>query len=146
MAYEPDTKLRDLRKNGQVVQPDVENMPDDNGWPKPLTDPSTPYKIGVTNGKNGEQSNVDPKISQDSWSLTEGKSGGAATPEADGQDGQRAGDESTSQKIFSDPSGTGASAPAKQWQDEGDGGGRGNSWDKTSQQVREEHHDPEGEN
>lgn len=49
----------DLRKNMQVVQPNVEYTPDNNGWPEPLTDPSSPLKQSVTNGRNGEQNNME---------------------------------------------------------------------------------------
>ena len=139
----------DIRKNGQVVQPNVEQMPDDNGWPEPLTDPSTPYKIGVTNGKNGEQTQMDGmKTSQDIWSLTEGKSGGAVTPEADGQDGQRAPggeQQNTSQNIWSDPSGM-KDGYIKQPDVDGDTPVRSKDPLKTSQQAIGDIHDPEGDN
>lgn len=139
--YEADTKLRQLRKNGQVVQPNVEFSPDNNGWPEPLTDPSTPYKIAVNDGKNGEVKDMDGmKTSQDTWSLPEGSPAGGA-PEAQGTSGQRASGEKTSQKTWSDPGGGGAKVPEKQWLNDGDQGGRGNMWNKTSQQKRSEHHD-----
>lgn len=134
----------DIRKNGQVVQPNVEQTPDNNGWPEPLTDPSTPYKIAVTDGKNGEQSNMDGlKTSQDIWSLTEGNAG-SGNSEADGVSGQRASGDKVSQKIWSDPAGKAPSAPAKQWQDP-DESVRSSDPLKTGQQSDGEHHDPAGE-
>jgi hypothetical protein len=105
MAYEPDTNLRATRKNGQVVQPNVEFVPDNNGWPEPLTDPSTPYRISVTNGKNGESKMDDGlKTSQDAWHLPEGTTPVSAV-QPDGLDGQRGSQDSISQKIWSQPGG-----------------------------------------
>lgn len=73
MAEGPDT-----RKNAQVRQPGIEgyDVADGDGWPTPLTDPSNPLKVTVTNGSHGEQRNFDPVSTsiQDQLSLTEGKS------------------------------------------------------------------------
>lgn len=81
MDYTPE-----LRKNGQVVQPNVEQMPDNNGWPEPLTDESNPVGMKVTVGKNGESTMNDGiSTSQNQtggWSLGEGKAPGATTPVA----------------------------------------------------------------
>jgi hypothetical protein len=49
MDYEPK-----LRRNGQVVQPNIEYTPEGNGWPEPLTDESNPIRHTVTAGRNGE--------------------------------------------------------------------------------------------
>lgn len=45
-----------LRKNMQVVQPNVTQLPENNGWPEetPLSDPSNPLGRKVTVGRNGE--------------------------------------------------------------------------------------------
>lgn len=56
--------MNDIRKNGQVNQPNVTNVPDNNGWPEPLTDPSNPYARKVTVGRNGESMAGDIKTSQ----------------------------------------------------------------------------------
>lgn len=136
--------MSDLRKNGQVVQPNVEYMPDDNGWPKPLTDPSDPYKVKVTNGKNGEQKDMDgEKTSQDSWSLTEGSSSGAASQPA-GESGQRGSDYSTSQTIWSDPAGK-KDGGATQPDIDGDTSVKNSDPLKTSQQGSDDHDKPEGD-
>lgn len=54
--------MPDLRRNLQVNQPGIvgNEVNDKNGWPTPLTDPSNPLKMAVTNGSNGEQRNFDP--------------------------------------------------------------------------------------
>lgn len=54
--------MSDTRKNLQVRQPGIEgyDVSDKNGWPTPLTDPSSPLKFSVTNGSNGTQKNFDP--------------------------------------------------------------------------------------
>lgn len=143
--YSPDTDLRSTRKNGQVVQPNIEYTPDDNGWPEPLTDPSTPYKIGVTNGKNGETMQVDTKTSQDSWHLPEGAPGAGGTqPEGD-LSGQRGSEANVSQKIWSAPEGDKPSG-ATQPDIDGDTSVRSSNPLQTSQQAAGEHHDPEGSN
>lgn len=48
--------MNPLRKNLQVVQPNIEFTPENNGWPedKPLTDPSSPLGLNVTVGRKGE--------------------------------------------------------------------------------------------
>lgn len=51
--------MPDNRRSLQVNQPNVINLPDNN-WPEPLTDPSNPLKMTVTNGGNGTQKNFDP--------------------------------------------------------------------------------------
>lgn len=71
--------MPDNRVNLQINQPGIEgnDVNDKNGWPVPLTDPSSPLKMAVTNGSNGEQRNFDPVATkgQDQLSLTEGKVG-----------------------------------------------------------------------
>lgn len=54
--------MPDNRPNIQVNQPGIQGNKeeDKNGWPTPLTDPSSPIKVAVTNGSNGEQKNFDP--------------------------------------------------------------------------------------
>ena len=147
MAYEPNTKLRNLQKGGQVVQPNIELPPDNNGWPDPLTDPSSPYKVSVTNGKNGEQNNMDKtetsQATTGGWHLAEGRSGGAETQPA-GLDGQRAKSESTSQPIWSDPGGRmSPPMPSQQWTNEDAMNRKDKNPLQTSQQIRNEHHAPE---
>lgn len=72
--------MSDLRKNGQVVQPNVEYAPDNNGWPEALTDPSSPIRQNVSIGKNGESKmNDGNKTSQDTWSRPEGTPPSSAT-------------------------------------------------------------------
>jgi len=70
--------MPDNRPNLQVKQPTIQGYgPDDqNGWPNPLTDPSSPLKVAVTNGSNGSQRNFDPVATQgqDQLSLAEGHS------------------------------------------------------------------------
>lgn len=53
--------MPDLRKNLQVRQPtnQGDDVNDGNGWPTPLTDPSSPLKMVVTSGGNGTQTNKD---------------------------------------------------------------------------------------
>lgn len=67
-----------LRKNLQVHQPGIEgdDVNDGNGWPSPLSDPSNPLKMAVTNGSSGEQRNFDPTSTagQNQLSLAEGSS------------------------------------------------------------------------
>ncbi len=69
----------DLRRNLQVNQPHIEGneVNDKNGWPDPLCDDSSPLKMAVTNGSNGEQRNFEAMAcdGQDQLSLTEGKVG-----------------------------------------------------------------------
>lgn len=146
MAYEPDTKLRQLRKNGQVVQPNTELVPDNNGWPEPLTDESSPYKIGVTNGKNGESSMNDgintSQKSTGGWHLPEGEKSGPATNEASGTDGQRGSNDNVSQNIWSQPATT--TGPATQPNTDGDEKVRSGNPLETSQQAIGAHHKPEG--
>ena len=69
---------RNLRVNLQTNQRFEGNeVNDGNGWPVPLCDPSSPLKMAVTNGGNGEQRNFDPvaTMGQDQLSLAEGKVG-----------------------------------------------------------------------
>ena len=72
--------MPDNRKNLQVRQPGIEgyDVADKNGWPTPLTDPSNPLKMAVTNGSSGEQKNFDPVSTsrQKELSLPEGSSKG----------------------------------------------------------------------
>jgi len=44
----------------QVNQPNIEQLPQGNGWPTPLVDPSGTLKMAVTNGQSGSQKNIDP--------------------------------------------------------------------------------------
>lgn len=130
-----------IRKSGQVVQDHIEYVPDNNGWPEPLTDPSTPYKIGLTNGKNGEQKQVDTKTSQDTWSRPEGDSSGSASqPDTSAQ---RASGEKTSQPIWSLAEGQNAKG-GTQPNTDGDSSVRSSDPLKTSQQAASDHHRPEG--
>lgn len=48
--------MSDLRKNLQVKQQNIEQLPENNGWPtdEPLSDPSSPLGRKVTVGRNGE--------------------------------------------------------------------------------------------
>lgn len=68
-----------LRKNGQVVQPNVEQMPEGNGWPDPLTDESDPVGMKMSVGKNGES------IMNDGINTSQAKTGGWHLAEGDGQ-------------------------------------------------------------
>lgn len=69
---------REYRKNGQVVQPNVANVPDNNGWPEPLTDTSNPIKHTVSIGRLGESKNIPgDKTAQDARHLPEGSYGGS---------------------------------------------------------------------
>lgn len=141
MAYEPDTNLRAIRKNGQVVQPSTEYVPDNNGWPDPLTDESSPYRVTVTNGKNGESKMDDGlKTSQDAWHLPEGTTPVSAV-QPEGLDGQRASNDNVSQKIWSQAGGSGA----KPLQPDLDGDTSVRSSDplKTSQMASDDHATPE---
>ena len=54
--------MPDNRRNLQINQPGIQGNEtvDKNGWPTPLTDPSNPLRVKVTNGSNGEQRNFDP--------------------------------------------------------------------------------------
>lgn len=46
--------MSDQLKNFQTKQPHIEYPPEGNGWPEPLTDPSSPLGKKVTVGRNGE--------------------------------------------------------------------------------------------
>jgi hypothetical protein len=100
MAQEPT-----LRRNGQVVQPNVEQMPEGNGWPTPLTDESNPVQMKVQDGKNGESIMNDgintSQTKTGGWSLTEGSAPASATqPNTQGDEAVRSGDPlKTSQQI-----------------------------------------------
>lgn len=52
--------MPDLRRNLQVKQDTVQgdDVNDGNGWPTPLTDPSSPLKMVVSNGSRGEISGI----------------------------------------------------------------------------------------
>jgi len=75
----------DVRRNLQVSQPGIEGdeVTDGNGWPKPLTDPSSRLKMAVTTGSNGSQRNFDPTSTSqqdaDEHHLTEGSNSAKAT-------------------------------------------------------------------
>lgn len=70
--------MPDNRNNLQVRQPHIEGYEkaDKNGWPDPLVDPSSPLKMKVTNGSNGEQiaKTLMATAGQDQLSLAEGRS------------------------------------------------------------------------
>lgn len=70
--------MPDNKRNLQIRQPGIEgyDVDDKNGWPTPLTDPSNPLRMKVTNGSNGTLSNFDPTSTsgQAGLSLPEGKS------------------------------------------------------------------------
>ena len=51
--------MPDVRRNLQVKQPNVEFPPEGNGWPVDLNDQSSPMRISVKVGKNGEGSMKD---------------------------------------------------------------------------------------
>jgi hypothetical protein len=99
---------RKLRPNLQVSQPGIEGdaVNDGNGWPTPLTDPSNPLRMGVTNGSNGSQSNKDliSTSQQDSGAhhLAEGYPNGGATNKPQGSHGNEI---ETSQQNAGDYSG-----------------------------------------
>lgn len=148
MGYKPDTKLRDYRKNGQVVQPFIENPPDNNGWPEPLTDPSVPYQIKVNDGQNGEQTTMsDTNTSQSKtggWHLSEGESAPSVSQPGDIYS-QRGQGDNVSQKAFSEPGGPAPEQPGPQWLNEDEYNETLKDPFKTIQQIRGEHHKPEGE-
>lgn len=79
--------MPDLRKNLQVRQPGIQgdDVNDSNGWPTPLSDPSSPLRMAVTNGQSGSQSNFDPTSTsvQNDLSLAEGRSSGSTGNQAD---------------------------------------------------------------
>lgn len=58
--------MNDLNKNLQVKQPNIEQLPGNNGWPEdtPLTDPSNPLGRKVTVGRNGESMQIPVTTSQ----------------------------------------------------------------------------------
>lgn len=70
--------MPDNRPNLQIAQPHIEGYEtaDKNGWPTPLVDPSSPLKMKVTNGSNGEQKNIQAMStsSKGELSLAEGSS------------------------------------------------------------------------
>lgn len=69
--------MPDLRVNLQTNQSFEGNeVNDKNGWPVPLSDPSSPLKMAVTHGSSGSQSNFDPVSTsrQKELSLSEGNS------------------------------------------------------------------------
>lgn len=70
--------MPDVRKNLQVRQPNIEGVDvnDDNGWPTPLSDPSNPLKMVVSNGSRGETSYIDALSTsrQNDVSIPEGRS------------------------------------------------------------------------
>lgn len=51
----------DVLKNLQAKQDGLEGQEaaENMGWPGELSDPSSPLGLGVTNGSNGEQNNMD---------------------------------------------------------------------------------------
>jgi hypothetical protein len=72
-----------LQDNLQVAQPNVEQLPEGNGWPTPLTDESSPLKQSITNGRNGESNNMEDlrtsQMKEGGHHLAEGQSGATAT-------------------------------------------------------------------
>lgn len=80
--------MPDNRVNLQINQPHIEGneVNDKNGWPTPLSDPSSPLKMTVTKGSNGSQKNFDPVSTsvQSQLSLAEGNPGSAVTAAAQG--------------------------------------------------------------
>lgn len=110
MDYQPK-----LRRNGQVAQPNVEQMPEGNGWPDPLTDESNPVTQTVSVGKNGES------IMNDGINTSQAKTGGWSLPEGD------------------------SAGPATQAPTNEDTMGRSRDPLKTSQQLDGAHHLAEGE-
>lgn len=70
--------MPDNRRNLQIKWDGIqgtENV-DKNGWPVPLSDPSNPLTVKVTNGSNGEQKNIKAMStsSKGELSLAEGSS------------------------------------------------------------------------
>lgn len=100
--------MPDNRVNLQSNQPGIEGqrLSDENGWPSPLTDPSSPLKVAVTNGSNGSQKNFDPVSTsrQNELSLAEGSSSAKTGDMA--EQGGHGNKEKTSQQNISDHSGT----------------------------------------
>lgn len=109
--------MPNLKPNLQVRQPNVVDPPEGNGWPTPLTDESNPIRQAVTNGSNGEVTGVDNRIQ-----TSQSKNGGWSLCEGMG----------------------GASAPDNQGIDESQMGAGLRDPLKTTQQIRGEHHKPEG--
>jgi hypothetical protein len=142
--------MPDLKRNLQVKQPYVTDMPEGNGWPEPLTDESSPLRMTVNNGKNGESS------MNDGISTSQQREAGHHAPEGDATspatqppylDSQRASDGGFSTTAFvSDPGGSDYSVgdPANNLTDGDMGSGLKDPF-KTTQQLRGEHHNPEGE-
>lgn len=126
----------DLRKNLQVKQPNMEYPPEGNGWPEPLTSPSNPLRIGVTNGKNGEST------MNDGVQTSQQKKGEHHLGETEGLQktfgpGALSGPLSTPETYHGDPKGDGFTGS--------DRGSYGDQNPKTSQQIRGEHDKVEGE-
>lgn len=70
--------MPDNRKNLQVHQPTLQgdDANDGNGWPEPLTDPSSPLKMVVSSGSRGSQNGFQAMSTsrQNDVSLPEGRS------------------------------------------------------------------------
>lgn len=70
----------DVRRNLQVKQDGIEgyDVADGDGWPTPLTDPSNPLTIKVTNSSSGSQKDFKAMStsSKGELSLAEGKTVG----------------------------------------------------------------------
>lgn len=75
----------DVRRNLQVNQDGDQGVQeaDKMGWPGELSDPSSPLGLGVTNGSNGEQNNMDiiqtSQQKRGEHHLAEGKGDSGAT-------------------------------------------------------------------
>lgn len=67
--------MSDLKKNLMVKQPNVTELPENNGWPTPLVDESSPIRQVVNMGKVGEVSNKQlTSTSPESWEQGSGES------------------------------------------------------------------------
>lgn len=127
----------DLKRNLQVNQPNVTELPEGNGWPEPLGENSNPLRMKVTNGRNGESS-MGPKIA----TSQQGR-GEHHTPETEGSSGNTSGAGALSGPLSTPETyNGGASDGGFVGSDRGD---YSTSIPKTSQQKRGDHSCPEGE-
>lgn len=103
--------MSDLRKNLQVAQPNLEQTPENNGWPTdmPLTDPSSPLRRQVTVGRNGESMQGEVTTSQQragEHHKAEGNSTGPASQPTGQLTSERAPSPMKTSGVVSDPGGT----------------------------------------
>lgn len=69
--------MSDLKRNMQVQQPNIAELPEGNGWPDPLTDSGPQLRQQINDGKNGES------IMNDGANTSQAKTGGWHLPEGD---------------------------------------------------------------